>query len=81
MLAAQQPPPPHLPGPPAGFIAAGVVGVAATVLLIALFVHHAHSIDYVVFPPGWQFNMVLASPLTLDAASVAAAAAIPPVAP
>lgn len=81
VLAAQQqsptlPPLPHQ-GPPAGFIAGVAAAGAVAIVVTVLAIRHYHSVDWVVYPPGWQFDMVLESPLTLDAASVAAAAAIP----
>jgi hypothetical protein len=36
-----------------------------------------NSYDFVVFDVGWQFQMVLDSPVVLDAAQVAAAATTP----
>lgn len=39
--------------------------------------HHQSNADYVLFDAGWQFQMTLASPLTVDAGQVAAAAATP----
>ena len=77
-LAAQQsqglPPLPnsgtHI-GPIVGAAGAAVAGIVAIVLLS----HHPGG--GVFFDTGWQFEMVLQSPLTLDAASVAAAIAVP----
>jgi hypothetical protein len=39
--------------------------------------HRANNYDFVVFDVGWQFQMVLDSPVVLDASQVAAAAAAP----
>ena len=39
--------------------------------------HHANNTDFVLYDAGWQFQMVLDSPITLDAAQVAAAASTP----
>jgi hypothetical protein len=36
--------------------------------------HHANSTDFVLYDAGWQFQMVLDSPVMLNAAQVAAAA-------
>jgi type IV secretion system protein VirB10 len=40
--------------------------------------HRANSYDFAVFDVGWQFQMVLDNPVTLDATQVAAAAAMTP---
>ena len=77
----QQPPLPPLPrvGPnPA--VVGGAIGGAFAALVIGMLVlahHRASNIDFVLFDAGWQFQMVLDSPVTLDAAQVAAAAAVP----
>ena len=55
----------------AGAAGAAVAGIVAIVLL-----GHQQG-GGVLFDTGWQFDMVLESPLTLDAASVAAAIAVP----
>ena len=39
--------------------------------------HHVNNTDFVLYDAGWQFQMVLDSPIALDAAQVAAAAATP----
>jgi hypothetical protein len=36
--------------------------------------HSANNTDFVLYDAGWQFQMVLDSPITLDSAQVAAAA-------
>jgi hypothetical protein len=81
MGEGQQQQPPTLPqlGPSPGELVGISVGVTAAVLIASLlYVHHrANSYDFVVFDVGWQFQMVLDSPVDLDAAQVAAAAAIP----
>lgn len=76
------PPPPTLPplprlGPnPAVVAGAALGGTAAFTIGLLVWAHHrANSYDFVVFDSGWQFQMVLDSPLTLDAAQVATAAA------
>jgi hypothetical protein len=74
----QLPPLPQLGPSPA--VVGGVIagGFAAFIVGMVVFMHHrANGIDYVVFDAGWQFQMVLDSPLTLDAAQVSAAAATP----
>ncbi len=59
-------------------IGATTGGFAAFTIGMLLWAHHrANSYDFVVFDVGWQFQMVLDSPVTLDAAQVAAAAATP----
>jgi hypothetical protein len=70
------PPLPPLPGPHYGPIIGTAVGSAAVVVLLAVFAHH-HRYDDALFDAGWQFEMVLRSPLSLDADKVAAAIAIP----
>jgi len=73
---ATLPPLPQLGPSPA--LVGGVMAGATAGLLVGMFAwahHRANSYDFVVFDSGWQFQMVLDSPLTLDAAQVAAAAA------
>ena len=51
--------------------------VAGIVVLVAVIGHHrAANAEYVLFDTGWQFQMALQEPLTLDAAQVSAAAAL-----
>jgi hypothetical protein len=52
------------------------VGSAAVTILAVVF-GHRHRYDNALFDSGWQFEMVLQSPLLLDADKVAAAIAIP----
>ncbi len=53
-------------------------GFAALMIGMLLWAHHrANNYDFIVFDVGWQFQMVLDSPVVLDAAQVAAAAAAP----
>jgi len=83
MGAAQTTPTlPPLPqvGPPKGAVIGGIVGgFAALTIGMLLWAHHrANSYDFAVFDVGWQFQMVLDSPVTLDVAQVAAAAAMMP---
>lgn len=77
MLAAlqQQPPPLPKPGPSSGEIAAFVALPVIGIVLIVLAAKHNGGANGVVFNSGWQFEMVLQAPLTLDAASVPAASA------
>lgn len=67
----QQPPPPTLPplpkpnyGPAIGL---GVGGAAAAVAILIIATHHRY--DYFRYEVGWQFDMVLQSPLKVDAAN------------
>jgi hypothetical protein len=39
--------------------------------------HRVNNTDFLLYDAGWQFQMILDSPVTLDAAQVAAAAATP----
>lgn len=76
-LAAQQPPtPPPLknPGPPIGAVVGASVAVMAVAITSAIWWsrHHAGS-SGVLFDAGWQFDMVLNSPVSVNAASIAAA--------
>jgi hypothetical protein len=72
-------PPPLLPlphrGPPAAFIAAATIGVAVAVITIIVLAHPRTRTD-AILPPGAPIDLILDSPLTLDADNVAAAAAI-----
>jgi len=74
---------PPLPqvGPPKGPVIGGIVGgfAAITITMVLLARHRANNFDFVVFDVGWQFQMVLDSPVVLDAAQVAAAASTPSV--
>ena len=66
-------------GPPKGLIIGlSVGGTAALVVLGILGAHHsANNTDFVLYDAGWQFQMVLDSPVMLDASKVAAAATTP----
>jgi hypothetical protein len=75
---SQLPPLPQVGPNPA--VIGGAVGGGMLALIIGMVVwahHRANSTDFVLYDAGWQFQMVLDSPLTLDAAQVAAAAAAP----
>jgi hypothetical protein len=79
-LAARQGtglPPLHNPGPSIGVVTGITVGAAAAaiVALILLNRHGGAETSGIIFDTGWQFQMVLQSPLTLDATSVAGAVA------
>jgi len=73
---------PSLPqvGPPKGAVIGGVLGgfAAFTIVMVALARHHANGYDFAVFDVGWQFQLVLDGPVTLDTARVTAAAAMTP---
>ena len=78
VLVAQQPPPLPHPGPSTGTaIGIGVGFAAAGIIIAVLAVHHSRASNGVLFDTGTQFEMVLQSPLSLNAASVAAAVATP----
>jgi hypothetical protein len=85
-LAAPQsttlPPLPKV-GPSIGTVVGITVGtVAAGTAALVLLARRHNGSSGVLFDEGWQFEMVLQSPLSVDAASVAAAAALPtPTAP
>jgi hypothetical protein len=78
MGEGQEPTLPPLPqvGPPKGLIIGlSLGGTAALVILGVIGAHHsANNTDFVLYDAGWQFQMVLDSPITLDSAQVAAAA-------
>jgi len=81
LFAQTTPTLPPLPkvGPPMGEVIGAVFGDAAalTITMLALAHHSQSKIDYVLFDAGWQFQMVLQSPLVVDANQVAASAATP----
>jgi hypothetical protein len=67
-----QPPASHV-----GAIVGVMVGTAAAGIVAAvLLARHRGGSSGVLFDTGWQFEMVLVSPLSVDAASVAAAASV-----
>jgi len=73
----QLPPLPPLPqvGPSPAVVGGALAGGTAvlTVLLVVLAHHSAARTDFLLFDAGWQFQMVLQSPLVLNADAVAAA--------
>jgi hypothetical protein len=47
--------------------------MVAAIILVGIFGHHkAANKDYIVHDAGWQFQMKLASPLTLDPSLITA---------
>jgi hypothetical protein len=69
------PPLPHV-GPPAGVIVGVSLGVVVAILTIGILSRrHRGNADYVLYDAGWQFQMAISTPLTVDAGQVAAAAA------
>jgi hypothetical protein len=72
---------PTLPqvGPSKGVVIGATVGgfAAFTIGMFAWAHHRANSYDFVVFDVGWQFQMVLDSPVVLDASRVVAATTAP----
>jgi hypothetical protein len=81
LLAAQQLPggaPGPLPAPHYGVAIGLAVGAAAGGIVIAVLAARHHGAgSSVLFDSGWQFEMVLQSALSVNAASVAAAVAVP----
>jgi len=73
VLAAQQEPPP-VPHPGLGAaIGIGVGLAAAGIVALIITTHRGGGYNGVLFDAGWQFNLVLQGPLSLNAASIAAA--------
>jgi hypothetical protein len=70
------PPQPQV-GPPMGVVIGAVLGGGAAIMITMLAVmHHSQSkIDYVLFDAGWQFQMILQSPLIVDTGRAATAPA------
>ena len=80
VLAAQTiPEPPTLPPPPSmhtGRIIGIAVGSAVAFIVAAIVLaHHNRGGSEVLFDTGWQLEMVLHSPLSVDAASIGTASA------
>lgn len=73
----QQPQPPPLPhvGPPTGLFIG--VGVAAAVAVVVVALVARRGTTTVFYGAGWQFEIALEAPVSLDASAVAAAAATP----
>jgi hypothetical protein len=77
--AGQTLPPLPRPGPNPAVVGGAIAGGFAAILIALLVAarHNVKNTDFLLFDNGWQFQMVLNSPLTLDAAKVAAVAAMP----
>lgn len=77
MQTGPTPPPlPPLPGPHYGPIIGTAAGGVAAIVILAILAHR-HRGDYALFDAGWQFEMILQSPLSLDSDRVEAAIAGP----
>lgn len=78
-LAAQQlpgQPPMQPPGPHFGAaLGAGIGAVAAGIVVAVLLARHGGGGNGILFDTGWQFEMVLKSPVSINAASIAGAVA------
>jgi hypothetical protein len=85
MGGGQMPPPtlpplPPLPGPNVAVIG-GILGGVSALIIIGMLVgahHSANNTDFLLYDAGWQFQMILDSPLTLVAEQVTAAATAAP---
>lgn len=65
---------------PSKAVVIGATTGGFTAFMVGMFIwahHRANNYDFIVFDVGWQFQMVLDSPVTLDATQVAAAATAP----
>ena len=56
-----------------GFVGVGIGAAAAGVVTMILMAHHNGGSSGVLVDTGWQFEMVLEGPLSVDLASVAGA--------
>jgi hypothetical protein len=76
-LAAQQSPgqpPMQPPGPHFGAaIGAGIGAMAAGIVVAVLLARHGGGGNGILFDTGWQFEMVLKSPVSINVASIAGA--------
>jgi hypothetical protein len=71
---------PPLPGPPKAFLVSVAIAGALMIAFFAYLItasHHASNSDFVVYDAGYQFQMVTSNAVTVDAAQVSAAAAVP----
>ncbi len=77
-ILAQQSPLPPLPQPQShiGTVVGLAVAGAAALVVTAVIFHHRAGYDGVLFGTGWQFEMNLQEPISVDAANVAAALAV-----
>jgi hypothetical protein len=73
----EPPPLPRLGPNPGVIVGATLGGTAALLVLLLTLGRHNGNTDFVIFDNGWQFQITLQSPLTLDTAKVAAAANTP----
>ncbi len=75
----QQPTPPPLPqvGPSPAVVIGGILGGSAAFTIgMLLWAHHrATNLDYILFDSGWQFQIVLDQPLTIDVSRISTPAA------
>lgn len=75
---SQLPTLPPLPTTGRNVVIGLMIGTGALLLTGILFgIHHKSNTDFLLFDAGWQFQMALSTPLSLDAGQVAAAAATP----
>jgi type IV secretion system protein VirB10 len=75
-----QPTLPPLPsvGPSKAVIFGTLGGVVVALVTLGLLVRHStKNTDYLLFDAGWQFQMTISTPLSVDAGQVVAAAATP----
>jgi hypothetical protein len=75
---SQLPPLPRVGPNPA--VVGGAIGGGFAALVVGMLIwahHRVNNTDFLLYDAGWQFQMILDSPVTLDAAQVAAAAATP----
>ena len=75
LMAPQATPPATLPplphnGPSAGVIAGIAIATVAPLILVLLFHHRGGNSDFIVHDAGWQFQMKLDAPLTLNTAQI-----------
>jgi len=78
-FAASTFPQPTLPSSHIGVaIGIGIAATAAGIAIPLILIHHGGGGGGVLFDSGWQFEMVLESSVTVDAANVAAAASHAP---
>jgi hypothetical protein len=63
------PPLPQVGPSKAAVIGASIGGMAA-IMVVSLLVWHHRGGNYLLFDSGWQFQMALATPLTLDLSRV-----------